>query len=718
MKKQILLLIFFSWLSAISFAQKPAIPHIQQHQIEATLSAQKHTLEATDRILIKKTPGLEKVVLFLNKNLRVTSVQLQGQTASFRAIPKFSVKAVLHKIRKDTRGFYSNAQLLEISLPPHLADVFPVKISYTGKIYDPPHVPAYSRDAAAVETRGVIGEKGVFLGPESHWFPEAESSLTSHEVITHTRKGWETVTQGERLLHKITGKMLTVRWKNEHPADGLYLIAGKYDVHELTAGPVTIYTYFFPQDSSLAQKYLSFSDRYIKMYSRLLSPYPYKKFAVVENFFPTGYGMPSYTVLGQTVLRLPFIVYTSLGHEILHNWWGNSVFVDYDSGNWCEGLTMYMADYYYKELRGSAQAREYRYGIDRDYSLYVNDKNDFPLDQFLNRTAMYTRMIGYGKSGMVFHMLRRWIEDEKFYQALRNFIRDKQFQKASWVDIQKEFEAVSGLDLSTYFNQWVHETGAPRLVLGKVTRHRASPKSWAVTGTLFQKERVFALRIPVQVYFESDTLDTILVTSRADTPINFTFKKKPLELAVDPGYNLMRRLNHGEISPVLSLILGDPNAVMVLPSRAAPDMARAYQLLAHQFTRSGDGVIKTDAQITNADLALGSVFLFGGPEENALYGKALGALKSKLAFQKNSFSLAGKSYSNKSVVAAFWSPWNPSKGLCVFRAASPNVVRSLGMKIMHYGKYGYLVFDGTTAVEKGEWPVLHNPLTVTLGTRR
>ncbi|NOY77727.1 MAG: M1 family metallopeptidase [Calditrichaeota bacterium] len=714
MKKYISLVIVLCFWSAVSLAQKPIIPHIQHHKIEATFSIQKHTLEATDRILIQNTPGLSKVVLFLNRNLRVTAVQVEGQTALYRTIPEFSVESVLHKIRKDTRDFYSNAQLLEIPLPPHLLGVFRVKITYTGKIYDPPHVPAYSRDAAAVETRGVIGEKGVFLGPESHWFPEAESSLASHEVITHTPEGWETVTQGERLVHKTDGNMLTVHWKNEHPADGLYLIAGKYNVRELAAGPVTIYTYFFPEDSSLAQKYLSFSARYVKMYSRLLSPYPYKKFAVVENFFPTGYGMPSYTVLGQTVLRLPFIVYTSLGHEILHNWWGNSVFVDYDSGNWCEGLTMYMADYYYKELQGPAQARAYRYGIDRDYTLYVNDKNDFPLDKFLNRTAMYTRMIGYGKSGMVFHMLRRWMGDEKFYQALRNFIRDKQFQKASWSDLQKEFEAVSGLDLSTYFDQWVHRTGAPRLVLEKVTRHKSWRRGWTVTGTLFQKERVFALRIPVQVYFKSDTLDTVLVTSRAETPIDFQFKKKPLKLAVDPGYNLMRRLNHGEMSPVLSLILGDENAVMVLPSRAAPGMAKAYQLLAHQLTGSGDGMIKWDTDVSNADLASGSVFLFGGPEENALYGKALAALKGKLAFSKNGISLAGKSYANKSVVAAFWSPWNPAKGLCLFRAASPDVVRTLGMKIMHYGKYGYLVFDGTKAVAKGGWPVVNNPLVVNL----
>ena len=62
--------------------------------------------------------------------------------------------------------------------------------------------------------------------------------------------------------------------------------------------------------------------------------------------------MPSFTLLGSQVIRLPFILASSYPHEILHNWWGNSVFVDYESGNWCEGLTAYMADHLIQEQRG------------------------------------------------------------------------------------------------------------------------------------------------------------------------------------------------------------------------------------------------------------------------------------------------------------------------------------------------------------------------------
>jgi hypothetical protein len=109
---------------------------------------------------------------------------------------------------------------------------------------------------------------------------------------------------------------------------------------------------FLRTPDALANRYLDATVKYLDTYSKMLGPYPYAKFALVENFWESGLGLPSYTLLGPTVLRLPFIIDTSYPHEILHSWWGNSVFVDEASGNWCEGLTAYQADYRLKEEKG------------------------------------------------------------------------------------------------------------------------------------------------------------------------------------------------------------------------------------------------------------------------------------------------------------------------------------------------------------------------------
>ena len=114
-----------------------------------------------------------------------------------------------------------------------------------------------------------------------------------------------------------------------------------------TAGMLRLRTVFAPALGPLAKDYLDSVAGYIARYEAAIGPYPFEGFSVVSSPTPTGFGMPTLTYLGESVLRLPFIRHSSLGHEVLHNWWGNGVYPDYASGNWSEGLTTFMADYAY-----------------------------------------------------------------------------------------------------------------------------------------------------------------------------------------------------------------------------------------------------------------------------------------------------------------------------------------------------------------------------------
>lgn len=81
--------------------------------------------------------------------------------------------------------------------------------------------------------------------------------------------------------------------------------------------------YLRQADDALAQQYLDASQQYLNEYSALLGQYPYSKFVVVESFYH-GLGYAILTMLGASVDALTVIPYTSLPHEIVHNWWGNS----------------------------------------------------------------------------------------------------------------------------------------------------------------------------------------------------------------------------------------------------------------------------------------------------------------------------------------------------------------------------------------------------------
>ncbi len=196
----------------------------------------------------------------------------------------------------------------------------------------------------------------------------------------------------------------------------------------------------------MAGKYLAATAQYLEMYRQLIGPYPYRKFALVENFWETGYGMPTFTLLGREIIRFPFIINSSYPHEILHNWWGNSVFVDYESGNWCEGLTAYLADHLIAEQRGTGD--EYRRSTLQKYRDYVKDGRDFPLTAFRSRESASTEAVGYGKALMAYHMLRLSVGDDAFRKGIARFYRDFKGKRASFADFQKTMEAVGGRDFT------------------------------------------------------------------------------------------------------------------------------------------------------------------------------------------------------------------------------------------------------------------------------
>ena len=251
------------------------------------------------------------------------------------------------------------------------------------------------------ETVGIVSKEGVYLSGNGFWYPHVGPGLVEYEVEVAEPEGWHVVSAGNGTSRDAQG---AARWESHGAIDEITLVGGPLLVYRDAAGAVETLVYLRQKDDALAGKYLQATAQYVEMYRGLIGPYPYGKFALVENFWETGYGMPSYTLLGPQVIRFPFILSSSYPHEILHNWWGNSVFVDYETGNWCEGLTAYMADHLIQEQRGKGE--EYRRDTLQKYRSYVRDGRDFPLTEFRSRHSAATEAVGYGKTLMVFHMIR------------------------------------------------------------------------------------------------------------------------------------------------------------------------------------------------------------------------------------------------------------------------------------------------------------------------
>ncbi|MES9980614.1 MAG: hypothetical protein ABW107_17925 [Candidatus Thiodiazotropha sp. 6PLUC5] len=188
---------------------------------------------------------------------------------------------------------------------------------------------------------GTISSKGAYLDAGVAWYPYFQNSLQTFLMRVSLPEGWLAISQGEGPVIEDYGDQVQISWHETQPQDDIYLVAGPYQLYQHSVDGVEAQVFLSQPDETLAQRYLQATEDYLSLYQKLIGDYPYHKFALVENFWQSGYGMPSFTLLGSRVIRLPFILHTSYPHEILHNWWGNSVYIDFQQGNWSEGLTSY-----------------------------------------------------------------------------------------------------------------------------------------------------------------------------------------------------------------------------------------------------------------------------------------------------------------------------------------------------------------------------------------
>ena len=354
---------------------------------------------------------------------------------------------------------------------------------------------AYAKDMSS--PRAATGPEGIFLPPSARWLPVVGEGPFTYRLTLRMPSDQRGLVPGRLVDESVADGRYQAVFESETPSDGIVLVAGPYAVEERIHRGIRLRTYFHRDNAQLAAGYLESSARYLDLFGARIGAYPFSAFHVVSAPLPVGLGFPNFTYMGKRVLALPFIRHTSLGHEVLHSWWGNGVYTDYAAGNWSEGLTTYMADYAFAEARDAAKARDMRFRWLRDYAALPPDR-DRPVVAFDFKRHDAAQVVGYHKVAFVFHMLRNRIGDPAFEAGLRRFWRGHKFRKAGWPDLKAAFAKESGQDLALFFDQWLHRKGAPTLAVEKVDV-TPSGDGYRVGFSLLQDLSTYRLRVPVTV---------------------------------------------------------------------------------------------------------------------------------------------------------------------------------------------------------------------------
>ncbi len=531
------------------------------------------------------------------------------------------------------------------------------------------------------DSGNMITREGIVLLGSWHPVPdrdavyslEAEVPAAFTAVAEGDTVGIEDTAAGRRFSFAIT-----------QPLAGVHFIAGPYDAQQVSfSNTSTLQTLFFPEDRQIADHYRQKALAALARYGKRLGDFPYQRFSIVENLLPTGYAMPTFTLLGRSVVRLPFIVDTSLVHEIVHQWFGNAVDVAPAGGNWAEGLATYLADHARAEQEGEGHVWRKEQLV--RYASYVNENSARSLREFRGAgldpslEVRASRAIGYDKGAMVFHMLRNTVGETNFEAGLRDFYQRMRFKRASWEDIRTSFEEVSHTSLADFFSQWLTRSDIPELAVERlrVVHEDGLP---VVTFTLRQKtESPYRLVVPVSFFRGDEEIRKIVQTDALEKKVAIPLDQVPEYLVIDPRYDLMRRLPASELPPVWSRFAGAPAKLAVL---AADAPAGVFQPFVDMLTELGCAV-RNEKEVTDSDVAAGSVLFLG----------ARGALARTL------FADAGHPATGVTVDVRR-NPLDPQHVAVLVSAADAGEAQAAAAKLRHYGKYSYLHFEAGRIKEK------------------
>lgn len=218
--------------------------------------------------------------------------------------------------------------------------------------------------------------------------------------------------------------------------------------------------YAFPKHKEVADTLVKYEvKRVYNFYTKIFGSYGANDyFTIIE--IKEGYGSQAgdnYILMEEHAFNNKSADYTHLYHEIGHIW-NPSVKLYHEQRTrfFDEAFASYFEVLAIKEFSGEEKAKEkmekYRQQFIR--SINQNNKNfSIPICEYGRYEMGYN---SYTKGPWVLYVLHEIVGDKKFFDIIRTFLNENKKKEVTFKDFEKTCEIISGLNLKTFFSQWLY----------------------------------------------------------------------------------------------------------------------------------------------------------------------------------------------------------------------------------------------------------------------
>jgi aminopeptidase N len=225
-----------------------------------------------------------------------------------------------------------------------------------------------------------------------------------------------------------------------------------------------------------------------------------------------------------------------IAHEVAHQWFGNSASENDWNHVWLsEGFATYFAILYQESVYGDEKRKE-ELALDRKQIIEYYQKNPSPIvDPSIKDPLKVLSTNTYQKGGWVLHMLRHKLGDDVFWKGIKAYYKKYRNSNAMTADFQKTMEAVSGVDLSAFFKQWIFTKGYPELKWDWTY----SNGKLKLTINQIQEHQKFIFPLEISLVNGKETKIETLQVTKSKEKFEISLAKKPNAVYLDPNLWLL-----------------------------------------------------------------------------------------------------------------------------------------------------------------------------------
>lgn len=522
----ILSLVLFSGASwSRDFYLKNSAVDIQRYRYFIELNDENAVIKGRALIRIRANARLSELALDLGqrdeagKGMQVSSVQMAGQS-------------LVSQHSQDK---------LKIQLPePQPANAeFELEIMYQGE-----------PKSGLFISNNKFGDRVFFADnwPDHghQWLPSIDhpSDKAAVEFIVTAPMQYAVVANGIKVEESsLEGNRKLTHWREDVPIPVKVMVIGvaRFAMQESARlNDISVSSWVFPQNRQEGFHDYQVAVKALDYFQKNVGPYPYKKLANVQSKTRFG-GLEN----ANTIFYFENSVNGKgeqealIAHEIAHQWFGNSTTENDWHHVWLsEGFATYFANLYIEHTFGR-EAFVKQLLANRDKVIRYHQKTMRPIvDTTVQDPQQVLTPNTYEKAGWMLHMLRQKLGDQIFWQGIRSYYAKFAGKNVLSADFQAEMEQVSGLNLSTFFQQWLYQAGFPKLAVQWDFNAQTKILTLVVEQTQGQSEFEFPLDIAVQSQDTKMELHTVKVTQRKQE-FALPVQLMPKIISLDPMVKLL-----------------------------------------------------------------------------------------------------------------------------------------------------------------------------------